>query len=33
VGVGKTSYDKRESIAERESNRDIQRAMSKRMKR
>ena len=32
VGVGKSNYDKRESIAQRESDRDIQRAMSKRMK-
>lgn len=32
VGTGKTKHDKRDSIAERESQRDIQRAMSKRMK-
>lgn len=32
VGVGKSSFDKRESIAQRESDRDIQRAMSKRLK-
>lgn len=31
VGTGKTRHDKRESIAERESQRDIQRAMSKRV--
>jgi SsrA-binding protein len=30
LGQGKTSHDKRQSIAERESKRDISRAMSRR---
>lgn len=31
VGTGKSRYDKRDAIAKRETDRDIQRAMSKRM--